>query len=93
MRPSAPTVAAQLPVAWTVKHENQMAGGDHRPPHLIVIGPLVYLTTMKRIACDARVAEQGLVSFLEYDLGYFDKERDRVEPGPSPFMPDKVLTM
>jgi len=34
-----------------------------------------------------------LVSFLEYDLGYFDKERDRVEPGPSPFMPDKVLTM
>ncbi len=34
-----------------------------------------------------------LVSFLEYDLGYFDKERDRVEPGPSPFTPDKVLTM
>jgi putative transposase len=33
------------------------------------------------------------VSFLEYDLGYFDKERDRVEPGPSPFAPDKVLTM
>ncbi len=33
------------------------------------------------------------VSFLEYDLGYFDKERDRVEPGPSPFIPDKVLTM
>lgn len=32
-------------------------------------------------------------SFLEYDLGYFDKERDRVEPGPSPFAPDKVLTM
>jgi sialate O-acetylesterase len=35
----------------------------------------------------------ALVSFLEYDLGYFDEERDRVEPGPSPFMPDKVLTM
>lgn len=34
-----------------------------------------------------------LVSFMEYDLGYFDKERDRVEPGPSPFAPDKVLTM
>ena len=33
------------------------------------------------------------VSFMEYDLGYFDKERDRVEPGPSPFAPDKVLTM
>jgi|GEM_PF-4116180 len=32
-------------------------------------------------------------SFLGDDLGYFDKERDRVEPGPSPFMPDKVLTM
>ncbi len=33
------------------------------------------------------------VSFLEYDLGFFDKERDRVEPGPDPFVPDKVLTM
>jgi len=33
-----------------------------------------------------------LVSFLEFDLGYFDKERDRVEPGLSPFAPDKVLT-
>ncbi len=33
------------------------------------------------------------VSFMDYDLGYFDKERDRVEPGPSPFAPDKVLTM
>ena len=63
MRPSAPTVAAQLPVGRTVTHENQMAGDDHRPPHLIAIGPLVFLTTMKRIARDARVAEQGLVSF------------------------------
>ena len=26
------------------------------------------------------------VSLLEYDLGYFDKEADRVEPGPSPFI-------
>jgi hypothetical protein len=33
------------------------------------------------------------VSFLEYDLGYFDKDQDRVEPGPNPFAPDKVLTM
>jgi putative transposase len=33
------------------------------------------------------------VSFLEYDLGYFDKKQDRVEPGPNPFAPDKVLTM
>jgi putative transposase len=33
------------------------------------------------------------VSFLEYDLGYFDNERGRVEPGPNPFMQDKVLTM
>ena len=35
----------------------------------------------------------GQFSFPEYDLVYFDKERDRVEPGPSPFVPDKVLTM
>ncbi len=34
-----------------------------------------------------------LVSFLEYDLGYFDNERGRLEPGPNPFVPDKVLTM
>jgi len=33
------------------------------------------------------------VSFLDYDLGYFDKDQDRVEPGPDPFAPDKVLTM
>jgi len=34
-----------------------------------------------------------LVSFMDYDLGFFDNERDRVEPGPNPFAPDKVLTM
>jgi putative transposase len=33
------------------------------------------------------------VSFLEYDLGFFDNDEDRVEPGPNPFAPDKVLTM
>ena len=33
------------------------------------------------------------VSFMAYDLGFFDQERDRVEPGPSPFDPNKVLTM
>ena len=31
-----------------------------------------------------------LVSFLNYDLGYFDNNRDRVEPGPSPFNPGRV---
>jgi len=31
-----------------------------------------------------------LVSFMDYDLGYFDNERGRVEPGPNPFAPDKV---
>jgi hypothetical protein len=33
------------------------------------------------------------VSFMEYDLGYFDEQQDRVEPGPNPFAPDKVSTM
>jgi len=33
------------------------------------------------------------VSFLEYDLGYFDRDEDRVEPGPNPFAPDHVLTI
>jgi putative transposase len=32
-------------------------------------------------------------SFLEYDLGYFDRDEDRVEPGPNPFTPVTVLTM
>ena len=29
-----------------------------------------------------------LVSFLDYDLGYFDEEEARVEPGPNPFVPE-----
>ena len=34
-----------------------------------------------------------LVSFMDYDLGFFDKEVDRVEPvGENPFAP-KVLPM
>jgi hypothetical protein len=69
MRPSAPTVAAQLPVGRTVKHENQMAGGDHRPQRLIVIGPLVFLTAMKRIARDAGVAEQPPVEEVGDRIG------------------------
>jgi len=34
-----------------------------------------------------------LVSFLDYDLGFFDKVEGRVEPAPNPFTPEKVLTM
>ena len=34
-----------------------------------------------------------LVSFLNYDLGFFDQEVGRVEPAPNPFTPEKVLTM
>ena len=37
--------------------------------------------------------EIWLVSFMEYDLGFFDKEKGRVEPALNPFGPDKVLTM
>ncbi len=37
--------------------------------------------------------EIWLVSFMDYDLGFFDKEKGRVEPAPNPFGPDKVLTM
>jgi putative transposase len=33
-----------------------------------------------------------LVSFLNYDLGFFDEDEGRVEPAPNPFEP-KVLTM
>ena len=31
-----------------------------------------------------------LVSFLNYDLGYFDKNENRVEPIKNPFTPEKV---
>jgi hypothetical protein len=34
-----------------------------------------------------------LVSFLDHDLGFLDTEKGRVEPGPNPFVPDRVLTM
>jgi putative transposase len=31
-----------------------------------------------------------LVSFLDYDLGYFDRDEGRIEPGPNPFAPEQV---
>ncbi len=34
-----------------------------------------------------------LVSFLDYDLGYFDQDTGRIEPAGNPFGPEKVLTM
>jgi hypothetical protein len=40
------------------------------------------------------VADQiWLVSFMDYDLGFFDNEQGRVEPANNPFAPEKVLTM
>ena len=37
--------------------------------------------------------EIWLVSFMDYDRGFFDKEKGRVEPALNSFSPDKVLTM
>jgi putative transposase len=34
-----------------------------------------------------------LVSFLDFDLGFFDQDEGRGEPAPNPFQPEKVLTM
>ena len=34
-----------------------------------------------------------LVSFLNDDLGFFDRDTDRVEPTTNPFMPEEVLRM
>ncbi len=31
-----------------------------------------------------------LVSFLDYDLGFFDINEGRVEPAPNPFTPEKL---
>ena len=39
------------------------------------------------------VFEIWLVSFLDFVLGFFDREEGRVEPAPKPFMSEKVLTM
>jgi putative transposase len=40
------------------------------------------------------VADQvWLVSFMDFDLGFFDHEQGRVEPAPNLFAPEKVLTM
>jgi putative transposase len=33
-----------------------------------------------------------LVSFMDFDLGFFDQDEDRVEPAPNPFLP-KVIPM
>jgi putative transposase len=41
-----------------------------------------------------KVEEQvWLVSFLDYDLGFFDTEKGRVEPAPNPFTPGRLSTM
>ena len=37
--------------------------------------------------------EIWLVTFMDFDLGFFDQEEGRVEPGPNPFEPKNVLTM
>ena len=34
-----------------------------------------------------------LVSFLAFDLGFFDREEGQVEPAPNPFGPERVSTM
>jgi transposase InsO family protein len=34
-----------------------------------------------------------LVSFMHYDLGFFDQDEGRVEPAPNPFTPQTLLTM
>jgi len=30
---------------------------------------------------------------MRYDFGFFDKDEGRIEPGPNPFAPEKVLAM
>ncbi len=41
-----------------------------------------------QIVCIREVEDQiWLVSFLNYDLGFFDRDEVRVEPAPNPFAP------
>ncbi len=76
------------------RSDNRQRGGKiadlHIGRRLINLGSLFAGQTVEIREGGDRI---WLVSFLEYDPGYFDKERDRVEPGRSPFMPDIVLTM
>jgi putative transposase len=37
--------------------------------------------------------QNWLVTFMDYDSGFFDKNEGRIEPGPNPFAPDKALAM
>ena len=37
--------------------------------------------------------EVWLVSFMDYDLGFFDEDECRVEPAANPFVPKKLLPM
>jgi hypothetical protein len=44
--------------------------------------------------CIREVDEQiWLVSFMHYDLGFFDQDEGRVEPAPNPFAPQTLLTL
>jgi len=48
----------------------------------------------EQLVGDPRGRRTGLaVSFLQYDLGQFDRDQDRVEPGPNAFAPDTVSIM
>lgn len=35
-----------------------------------------------------RADQIWLISFMDYDLGFFDEEVGRVQPGPNPFVPE-----
>ena len=41
----------------------------------------------------AKFTHRKLATNMDYDLGFFNEEKGRVEPGPNPFAPGKVLTM
>jgi len=45
------------------------------------------------VAVSTGRSQVWMISFVNYDPGYFDKEWGRVEPGPAPFELDEVLTM
>lgn len=49
------------------------------------------LRTTQSVVCE--VADQiWLVSFMEYDIGFFDENENRIETAPNPFS-SKVLPM
>ena len=84
------TRTTRLPVPRPRHPRHELRPHPHRPDAKSILSTAFAGQTVGFREVDD---QSWLVNLLNYDLGYFDNERGRVEPGPNPFTPDKVLTM